>query len=179
VRGVEVDVEQRGWVQGCFWFWKGLVQDACSGAACGCCRRPAGRAFRLIADERTRNEPILGKRIEIYQLAVPLLRRSSQLGGILQNNTKQTIGTVLKKHSATGPRPLRQYIYIYISSYTGLFEPNMHDQNHFFSPFFGFWVTDPSFKNLSKNRFQLDDFVQLYVSIFKLRKTCHQLSHAT
>ena len=36
---------------------------------------------------------------------------------------------------------------------------------------------DPSFKNLSKNRFQLDDFVQF--SIFKLRKTFHQLSHAT
>ena len=143
---------------------------------CGC-RRPAGRAFRLIAGERTRNEPILGKRIEVYQLAVPLLRHSSQQGGILQNNTKQTIAIVLKQHSATGPRPLRQYLYI--SSYTGLFEPNMHGQNHFFSPFFGFWVTDPSFKNLSKNRFQLDDFVQLYVSIFKLRQTCHQLSHAT
>lgn len=146
-----MDVEQHGWVQGCFWFWKGLVQDACSGAACGC-RRPAGRAFRLIADERTRNEPILGKRIEIYQLAVPLLRHSSQLGGILQNNTKQTIGTVLKKHSATGPRPLRQYIYIYIyiSSYTGLFEPNMHDQNHFFLSVFWFLGNRPIIQELEQ-----------------------------
>ena len=31
-----MDVEQRGWVQGCFWFRRGLVLDACSGAACCC-----------------------------------------------------------------------------------------------------------------------------------------------